>query len=168
MLLGVLKHVAEVCFSLPNPNSDFHWRLVFFLFALQSCQNFRSRADPTYHFPDPPLWSKFSCLRLPNVFVCYLSSDFHYWFSNLQTVWQDSCSKFHVCSLKIPCIWKCVGFYSKETFYFIYFWKQNSTQQNDWQFSDWDVKQRSSWRDWERMRCLKKLWIICWIYWKVF
>lgn len=124
VLLGDLKHVAEVYFSLPNPNSDFLF-FFFFLFALQSHQILLHRAHPIYYFPDPPIWSKFLCLWLSDVFVCYLSSDSHCWFSNVQTVWQHSCSKFHACSLKLPCIWKCAALYSKDVYYFIYFWKQN-------------------------------------------
>lgn len=129
VLLGDLKHIA-VCFSLPNPNSEFHWSLFivlfFFLFALQYHQILLPRADSTYHFPDPPLWSKFFCLWLTNVFVCYLSSGSCYWFSNLRTVWQDSCSKFHACSLKLHCIWKCAALYSKETLFHLFLKKRTA------------------------------------------
>lgn len=43
VLLHNLKHVAEVWFSLPNPNPEFHWSLSsFFLFFFLPCNLIRS------------------------------------------------------------------------------------------------------------------------------
>ena len=42
VLLGDLKHVAEVCFSLPNPNSEFHWSLFSLGFFFLPCNLIRS------------------------------------------------------------------------------------------------------------------------------